>query len=135
MSPLIFEYVLFCVYILAGPIVWVLFGTGMFAGRRRMMLLQRPHSPLRADPPRVTVLVPAKDEGERIRQCLGSILAQDYPNFHVIAVDDRSVDDTGRIMDEIAAAHANLNVIHIRDGELPTGWTGKCNALRTGVGH
>ncbi len=84
-------------------------------------------------PPRVTILVPAKDEGERIRDCLASALGQDYPNFGVVAVDDRSTDRTGAIMEEMAAGDSRLKVVHIREGELPEGWTGKNNALRRAV--
>lgn len=128
------EYILFAVYLLLGPITWILFGVAMFGGRRRMMLIGRPHLPLPKPPPRVTILIPAKDEGERIRACLESALSQTYPNYQVIAIDDRSTDRTGRIMDEMAAAHPDvLRIVHIRDGELPAGWTGKCNALQRAV--
>jgi glycosyltransferase involved in cell wall biosynthesis len=81
----------------------------------------------------VTILIPAKDEGERIRDCIASALAQDYPDFNVIAVDDRSTDSTGAVMDDMARANPRLTVVHIRDGELPAGWTGKCNALSRAV--
>jgi chlorobactene glucosyltransferase len=134
-SSLIVEYAIFVGYVLAGPVTWVLFGVVMFAGRRRMTLVARPHPPLPPDPPRACILIPAKDEGERIRECLRSALNQTYANFHVIAIDDRSTDETGRIMDEVAAQDARLTVVHIRDGELPAGWTGKCNALHTSVGR
>jgi chlorobactene glucosyltransferase len=78
--------------------------------------------------PPVTILIPAKDEGERIRACLTSALSQDYPNFRVIAIDDRSTDRTGAIMDEIAAIDPQLETLHIRQDPAP-GWTGKNNAL------
>ncbi len=92
--------------------------------------------------PKVTILIPAKDEGARIRACIESALGQDYPNFEVITVNDRSVDDTGQVMDEMAretAAKKGIStffrVIHIKDGELREGWTGKNNALHTAVSH
>src|SRR4051812_41797328 len=96
-----------------------------------MRLLDKPR-PFPQSPPKVTILIPAKDEGERIRACIESAIHQDYPNCDVIAIDDRSVDDTGRIMDEIAAANPRLSVIHIQEGTLGPGWTGKNNALFTG---
>jgi glycosyltransferase involved in cell wall biosynthesis len=80
--------------------------------------------------PRVTIVVPAKNEAECIEQCLRSLLAQDYPNYEVIAVDDRSSDTTGEIMDRIAATDAGkqkLNVIHVT--ELPPRWLGKTHAM------
>jgi cellulose synthase/poly-beta-1,6-N-acetylglucosamine synthase-like glycosyltransferase len=61
------------------------------------------------------------------------VLALDYPSFDVIAVNDRSTDDTGPILDEMAhAAGERMRVLHIRPGELPDGWLGKCNALHVG---
>lgn len=121
-------------YCLFGPVAWIFLGWGMWRGRRLMRLVRRPVPPLKGPPPRVTIMIPAKDEGERIRDCIHSALDQDYPNFHVIAVNDRSTDNTGRIMDEIAAARpGKLTVNHIQEGTLPEGWTGKCNALHTSV--
>ena len=52
--------------------------------------------------PRVSVVVPARDEGHKIEAGLKSLLASDYPNFEVIAIDDRSRDETGAIMDRLA---------------------------------
>ena len=52
--------------------------------------------------PRVSVVVPARDEGNKIEAGLKSLLASDYPNFEVIAIDDRSRDETGAIMDRLA---------------------------------
>ena len=50
----------------------------------------------------------------------------------MVAIDDRSTDQTGAIMDEFAATHADrLRVLHIPQGGLPPGWLGKCNALHT----
>jgi chlorobactene glucosyltransferase len=127
------EWILGFLYLLLGPVTWGFFTFGMFKGRGRMMLLSRPAMDLPNDPPHVTILIPAKDEGERIRECINSALAQDYPDFDVIAIDDRSTDRTGVIMDEIAANNPKLRVNHIVEGTLPVGWTGKCNALHTSV--
>jgi len=119
-------------YILIGPVAWLLLGAGMVMGRRRMDRLYTSRSTLPPDPPPVTVLVPAKDEGERVRACLDSILSQDYPNFTVLAVDDRSTDDTGAMLDDAAATSGGrLRALHVK--ELPTGWLGKCHALHLGA--
>ena len=53
---------------------------------------------------RVTVVVPAKDEGENIEQCLQSLLALDYPNYEIVAVDDRSTPKTARAITELRRA-------------------------------
>jgi cellulose synthase/poly-beta-1,6-N-acetylglucosamine synthase-like glycosyltransferase len=125
------ERVIFYAYLLAGPIAWVLMFVGLIMGRARMSRLLRTRASLPQNPPKVTILVPAKDEGAGIRRCIEGILRQDYPDFEVIAIDDRSTDDTGPILDELAKAHPKVRVVHIAPGALPDGWLGKCNALWT----
>jgi len=78
----------------------------------------------------LVVIVPARNEQEDIADCLESLLRQEYTDLHIIAVDDRSTDATGAIMDWIAAhAAGRLDVLHIK--ELPAGWLGKTHALAT----
>jgi cellulose synthase/poly-beta-1,6-N-acetylglucosamine synthase-like glycosyltransferase len=80
--------------------------------------------------PSVTVVVPAKDEAAAIERSLRSLVDCDYPNLQIVAVDDRSTDATGKIMDQIAAspqAHGRLRVLHVK--ELPDGWLGKPHAM------
>lgn len=128
------QTILFAAYVLLGPITWICYTILIFSGRRRMMLLKRPPLPLPnavTKPPAVSIIIPAKDEGERIRGCLESCLAQQYADFEVIAVDDRSVDQTGKVMDDMAASDGKLKVVHIQEGTLGPGWTGKNNALYT----
>lgn len=82
--------------------------------------------------PRVSIIVPARNEGEHIRGTLVRLLALDYSNYEIIAVNDRSTDRTGQVMQEIAAspqAHGVLKVIHIQ--ELPPRWLGKTHAMWT----
>src|SRR5689334_11832125 len=80
--------------------------------------------------PSVTVIVPARNEAADIEQTLLQLLAADYSNLEVIAVNDRSTDSTGAIMDRVAAAAgtlARLKVIHVL--ELPPEWLGKTHAM------
>ena len=129
------ELILFVAYLLVGPFAWFAYGVLAHAGRRKMLLLNRPVPALKAEqPPKVTILIPAKDEGERIRGCIESALAQDYPNFDVIAIDDRSTDNTGAVMDDIASRHPRLKAFH-NTVSPPPGWTGKNNALHQGQKH
>ena len=80
-----------------------------------------------ADLPRVTVVVPARNEERNLEAAMRSVLALEYPDFEVIAVDDRSDDRTGAILDELAATDERLRVMHLTD--LPAGWLGKNHAL------
>jgi glycosyltransferase involved in cell wall biosynthesis len=118
-------------YLNAGPLNWAMFGFIMYVGRRKMLLMSRPPHPIVGNPPLVNIIIPAKDEGARIRGCLQSALDQDYPNFQVLAIDDRSADQTGAVMDEMAATDQRLKVIH-KTTAPPPGWTGKNNALWVG---
>jgi len=80
--------------------------------------------------PRVSIIVPACNEEADIEQGLSGLLALDYGNYEVIAVNDRSTDHTGEIMDRVAAspaAHGRLRVVHVT--ELPPGWLGKTHAM------
>lgn len=79
--------------------------------------------------PRISILFAARDEAEKMPAALASLLKLDYPNYEVIAVDDRSADATGKILDEFAAQDARLKAIHV--SELPQGWLGKPRALAT----
>lgn len=78
--------------------------------------------------PSLTVIVPGRDEERDITACLQSLLAQDSGRLQIIAVDDRSTDTTGALMDALAAKHPNrLRAVHIR--ELPPDWLGKTHAM------
>ncbi|MBY0547442.1 MAG: glycosyltransferase family 2 protein [Candidatus Obscuribacterales bacterium] len=83
--------------------------------------------------PNVTVLVPARNEESKIGRCLESLARQNYPRYEVIAIDDRSADRTGAIIQEIAAR--NPHVKYVRGTDTPPGWIGKCNALVSGVNY
>src|SRR6267143_5794822 len=77
--------------------------------------------------PSLSIVVPARDEAASIGRALGSLLAQDYPDLEVIAVDDRSTDRTGDLLREIAAREPHLVVLRV--DELPAGWLGQPHAL------
>jgi cellulose synthase/poly-beta-1,6-N-acetylglucosamine synthase-like glycosyltransferase len=79
--------------------------------------------------PMLTVVVPALNEEASVAECLESLLAQDYESLRIVAVDDRSTDGTGAVMDGLAAARypERLQVLHVR--ELPVGWLGKTHAM------
>ncbi|HEY7404350.1 MAG TPA: glycosyltransferase [Candidatus Angelobacter sp.] len=83
--------------------------------------------------PSLTIVVPARNEEAEIEPALRSLLQLDYPDYEVVAVNDRSTDQTGPIMDRLAAepaAQGRLRVIHVQ--ELPSGWLGKLHAMWLG---
>ncbi|HVO64458.1 MAG TPA: glycosyltransferase family 2 protein [Terriglobales bacterium] len=104
-------------------------------GMRKIADIARPEWDRRpGGNPRVTIIVPARNEEADIQRTLTNLLMLDYADYEIIAVDDRSTDRTGAIMEEVAsragapAAH-RLAVIHVSD--LPAGWLGKTHAMWT----
>lgn len=88
--------------------------------------------PARGDDwPTLSIVTPARDEQDTIEGALRSALASDYPALQVVAVDDRSSDRTGAIIDSLAAADERMAPVHVT--ALPDGWLGKLNALQRGV--
>ncbi|MBI4494875.1 MAG: glycosyltransferase [Chloroflexi bacterium] len=83
--------------------------------------------PLPEPAPRVSILVPARNEAANIVACLRSLLAQDYPRFEVIVLDDQSTDGTGELVAQLAGADRRLRLL--QGQPLPAGWTGKNFAL------
>jgi glycosyltransferase involved in cell wall biosynthesis len=79
--------------------------------------------------PRVSIIVPARNEADDIAATLTRLLALDYDNYEVIAVDDRSNDRTGEIMEQISATAPPGRLKVIRVSNLPAGWMGKPHAM------
>ena len=85
--------------------------------------------------PRISIVVPARNEAEHIEAALVSLLQLDYSDYEVIAVDDRSEDATGAILDRMQTlwheqgevSHHLLKVLHV--SELPPCWLGKTHAM------
>ena len=73
--------------------------------------------------PRVSVLIPARNEAGNIEACVRSLLEQDYPDFEVIVLDDHSEDETPLILNRLARTSQRLRVLDGRP--LPAGWLGK----------
>lgn len=90
-----------------------------------------PPVPISAAGPDLSVIVPACNQEAAIAATLRSLLASTGLRLHILAVDDRSTDHTGVLMDEVAAEAAStphtFQVIHI--ATLPAGWLGKPHAL------
>src|SRR5262245_37061731 len=82
-------------------------------------------------PPRVSVVVAARDEQGRIETTVRRLLVQVGIELNVIAVDDRSTDRTGEILHQVAAEDPRLKVLRVE--ALPEGWLGKCHACHRGA--
>jgi chlorobactene glucosyltransferase len=135
MTPIWLEITLFAIYVLLGPLTWGFMILAMFEGRRRMSVLFKKTAPLPEPAPRVTVLIPARNEEANIEKCLDGVFAQDYPNLDVVVADDRSTDATGQILDRLAAAHPNLRIVHCTQADILPGWAGKSNAIHNAYRH
>ena len=89
------------------------------------------------DIPLISVIIPARNEARNIRRCVEELLEQTYPRMELLVVDDRSTDDTLRILQEIEAVHADQNqrasLRVIQGKELPPDWAGKPYALAQGA--
>lgn len=84
--------------------------------------------------PSVSIIVPACNEGAKIESAILTLLQQDYQNLEIIAVNDRSIDNTGAILERLRQQKSNkLKVLHVRN--LPQGWMGKNHALKFGADH
>ena len=81
-----------------------------------------------AECPRISILLAARDEEEKLPSALATLMEIDYPGLQVVAVDDRSTDATGRILDEFAKTHPRLRVVRVE--QLPKGWLGKPHGLQ-----
>lgn len=79
------------------------------------------------DAPLISVCVPARNEERNIGRCVETLLAQTYPNYEIIVLDDRSTDATRDILRGFANQNEILKVLNGSD--LPPGWAGKPHAL------
>ncbi|WP_226468112.1 poly-beta-1,6-N-acetyl-D-glucosamine synthase [Luteimonas panaciterrae] len=95
--------------------------------RRERKERPRIEPPPLASTPLVSVLIPCFNEGEQVRETISAALAQRYPDFEVIAINDGSKDDTAEQLNQLAAQHERLRVVHL-DRNL-----GKANAMRMGA--
>ncbi len=114
-------------------VLLVLWGSALAAGAagRRSFLWLRRAPPAVGRLPSLSVVLAARDEAAGVGECIRSLLGSRHPDFEVVAVDDRSRDGTGAILDEAAARDPRLRVLHV--DELPAAWLGKNHALWRGA--
>lgn len=114
-------FVLSTIFFIAGLIIiyWV-------HNQYHLDIVVKPTHPP-SNTPLISVCIPARNEEHNIRACVEAVLAQDYPDFEVIVLDDRSTDLTPTILADIASHDSRLHPISGSD--LPNGWAGKPHAL------
>lgn len=117
--------------IMAGVLgVWIYFLAYMTKSFRQAPTLESFDRSSAQRFPMVSVILPARNEERYIARCLDSLLAQDYSNFEIIAINDSSTDRTGEIMKAYAAR--DFRLVHINAPPKPEGWVGKNWACHQG---
>ena len=125
-------YVDFLFYLgLAVFILYFLFGLDLMHGNRTIRSLAQMRTALPPRPPKVTLVVAARNEERNIAQAVDSLLRLDYPDYELLVVNDRSEDATGAILARASAREPRLRVIQV--DQLPSGWLGKNHALWVGA--
>ncbi len=111
--------------------ICVIVGVPLWYGMRQIRRLTDVEPTLDVDWPAVSIVVAARNEERDIEAGMRSLLKLEYDNCEILAVNDRSTDRTGEILDAIAEDDPRLRVIHVT--ELPSGWLGKNHALHFGA--
>jgi len=106
---------------------WVINGLVVFSKKEK-------YNPKKNDQlklPKVSIIICARNESHNLIEFLPKVLEQDYPDFEVVVVNDRSIDDTQTLLNAFAIKHSNLKVTRVQESELH--WAGKKFALTIGL--
>lgn len=109
---------------------WVFHGLRVAYGALHLPFIKDFAPASDADCPRISLIFAARDEEEKLPAAIATLANIDYPRLEIIAVNDRSEDSTGRILNEFARRHERARVEHVET--LPAGWLGKTHALQKG---
>ncbi len=107
---------------------WVFHGLRVAWGLLRLPWIKDFAPAKDADCRRISLIFAARDEQEKLPGALATLATIDYPDLEIIAVDDRSQDATGPILDEFSRTHERFRAVHV--SALPPGWLGKPHALQ-----
>ncbi len=99
----------------------------------RIPVFESLHPPPPSAWPKLSIVVTARDEAHTIGEAVRTLLNEDYPHLQIILINDRSTDDTGKVIDDLANESDIVTPVHIK--RLPPGWLGKVHALHEGYRH
>ena len=96
---------------------------------RNLLFLKRAKQPARTQQtfPRVSVLIPARNEEANIKNCITSLIQQDYPDLEILVLDDQSTDNTWSHLEQMKKLHSSIRALK-GDHPPPPGWNGKSYA-------
>ena len=117
----IFHYV-FIAILIGTSAAWIVLIKSMIITFQKMPVLDK-FKKIEHEQPKVSIILPARNEEKFIDKCLSSLLNQDYPNYEIIAINDSSDDSTGEIIKKYAKEFPN--VVSVDAKMKPEGWMGK----------
>ena len=117
----IFHYVLIAILV-GTSAAWIVLIKSMIITFQKTPVLDK-FKKIEHDHPKVSIILPARNEEKFIDKCLNSLVNQDYPNYEIIAINDSSDDSTGEIIKKYAKEFPN--VVSVDAKMKPEGWMGK----------
>jgi chlorobactene glucosyltransferase len=111
-------------------VIWLIFRA---QGQRNMLPVLSPAASADCNPPLVSIIVPARNEGRNLPSCLECLLRQDYPAGHlnIVIIDDDSTDDTFAVGTSFARRSQHVKIVACPP--LPPRWCGKPHACWVGT--
>lgn len=123
---MVFTYVLAVI-----TICWVFITVYLLINTHRIRYLK--DQSIAQHQPSLAIIIAMRNEEAEVEKALSSICHIHYDHYRIIAINDRSTDQTGAILDKLALQHPQISAIHVR--ELPPHWLGKNHALYQGYLH
>ena len=120
-------HLILTIFLALSASLWLVELFRVATGASKIPRLSDFHTAPSAGWPKLSLIFAARDEAQKLPLALASMLEIDYPELEIIAVDDRSNDATSQILDDFAASHSHLTVIHV--SQLSDSWLGKPHAL------
>ena len=121
---------LLAIYSILSLLYWVFIAAWLIINGRKIKYLSSIEVFENKAAPSVVIIIAVRNEEYALREALTSVCNLNYSNYKVLVINDRSTDNSGKILSELEAKYDKLTVINI--DTLPPGWLGKNHALYTG---